>query len=425
MALSLSELKALVLPELLLKKEIYDKTPGWRIRHEEYNFFNLVSQVIAASSGSIQMATLTDNGNGTYTYTPVTGSAVLIDTRANSNPVDTTATQVPTTINTTQKAVEDLYHFMNNVKALFGVTWTNGTTNPTMGTYTGWTISDNQTVKQNIQELELAVQDAIHLADNGLTKVTGTGTGLAQSKVQLGGTLIQPTTVTTTGQTFKFENATANATKLFEFAPTGVTIHSQSSATSRSQTIWNGTNVSNEVRHDTALGQRSYTEIRSDRFRIGINTGTVSTSSFYDLPLTDGNADQYLKTDGLGNVNWTTLNALTDQAVVIQEFLTSEPIINRVGHSFFIVPPSLNGFQVDSFNWSVFTTGTGTFTMQLERNGTNISGAGVSVAANAQNGSQGFATITLTTNDRIRVITSNATGAVPSGLTIAFDAKKP
>lgn len=470
MALSQTELKALLLPDSLFKKEIYNTTPGYRIRHDGYNFFDLVSQVVDIQTGGGLHAALADNFNGTYTYTSPIGATILIDTRAASNPTSTLGL-IPPANTTVQLDLEWLHQYVINAQALFGTPWTVGPVNPNLGTFTGWTISDNLAIKPALQELELAIQDSLHLADNGLTKVTGTGIGLAQSKVQLGGTLIQDTDILTAGFRFRVtdsasrlairqdmlpaytyggtdeaayfegaagdekaisgikvnankynpfmfrENAAVNTSRLIELKDSDIFIESKDTATHMTTTRWFANGIRNEVHYGVGLVNQAYTEVRNNTFRIGsANPIPPLTTPFYDLPTIDGTVNQYLKTNGLGTLSWTS----GAQEIHFQEFLTAEPIVDRVGDSFFVVPNSYNGLTTSSFKWSVFTPNTGTFTIKMEINGASVAGLAVNVIASAQNGDVTFPVITLNSNDRIRFSIQNSTGATPSGLALVL-----
>lgn len=470
--LSTADLKKLVLPSSLFVEEVHTVAPGWAIRQGGYNFFELVGQIMALQNGSVTHATLTDNTNGTYTFTPVSGTSVLVDTRAASNPVDTTGI-IPVANNTVQKALEDYQHFMNNTKSLFGVSWTNGVINPTMGTYTGWTITDNQSVKQNIQELELAVQDAIHNADNGLVTVTGTGVGALQKKVQLGAPLTRDTDITTAGFRYKVTNATSLLSQVNDALPSyghggtdeaaffqgaGATdralmgihyngadylpflfredtvaarsqrirlgqtftdVNNVSSIATNQVTTWDDNGIRNQWNNTAGPQTSVYTILDGTKFRIG-SSATIppAVTQYYDLPIIDGTADQILVTNGAGVVTWKD-NA-TDVPIYVQEFLTSEPIINRNGDTFVVIPTQYNGYKIAGYKWSVFTPNTGTFSVGLERNGASMAGTTQAAAGNAQNGNVTFTAVTIATNDRLRVITSATAGATPSGLTVVL-----
>ncbi len=116
-------------------------------------------------------------------------------------------------------------------------------------------------------------------------------------------------------------------------------------------------------------------------------------------------------------------SVVSNELIEIQEFLAAEPIIDRNGDSFFVVPLILNGYTIDKFDWSVFSVDTGTFTISIEQNGVSIGSTAVS--ASEQNATVIIPTVTLSTNDRIRIVTSLSSGATPLGLVVNLEAIKP
>ncbi len=474
MALSLIDLQKLTLPNSLLKEGLHDNSPGYSMAHSGYNFYDLVSQVILAQNGSLTHATLTNNANGTYTFTPVVGSPILIDTRAPSNPI-TVIGITPATITQTQHALDYLFKYTQDSFDLFGVSWIPTPYSPsaiqTLGTFAGWTITDGLSIKGALSELELAVQDSIHIADNGLTKVTGTGAGLAQSKLQLGGLLIQPTFIGTSGHPFGvidgtvdisfgigllpgyayggankgtyfhgagvsgaamsgvqksgaayipfvyFEDAASGRSRLLEFDSISARLFATSTPSFRVGTSWMDNGIGDAVEYGVGYPERTYTFLTQTYFRIGCDLSiSPATTAYYDFPIVDGVANQILQTDGAGTLSW--VHNITDEFVTLREFTATELIIDRDGEAFFIVPSGLNGYLLDTFEWSVFTPDTGTFNITLERNGVDVPGSGIATLASAQNGSSSFTPITLSTYDRLRVNISNSAGAAPSGLTV-------
>lgn len=192
------ELKKLILPSSLIKAEFYTETPGFRPKHAGYNLYDLIGQIIETHSGSIAHSTLIDNMNGTYTFISGANPNVLIDTRAPSNPI-TVIGITPSGVTNEQQAIDYLFKYSQDAMDLYGVSWIPTPYSPsavvTLGTFTGWTISDFSSIKNALQQLETSTQDSIHNANNGLTRIAGTGVGALQTNVQLGGTLIQNTTI--------------------------------------------------------------------------------------------------------------------------------------------------------------------------------------------------------------------------------------
>tara|TARA_R110001592_G_scaffold120545_3_gene325019 strand:- start:97449 stop:97919 length:471 start_codon:yes stop_codon:yes gene_type:complete len=112
-----------------------------------------------------------------------------------------------------------------------------------------------------------------------------------------------------------------------------------------------------------------------------------------------------------------------NKLIEIQEFLASEPIIDRGGDSFLSIPSALNGYTLSAFAWSVFSVDTGTFTISLERNGVSI--GTTAVTASTQNATVSITPVTLATNDIIRIVTSSSSGSTPLGLVVNLEAIKP
>lgn len=470
------ELKSLILPSSLVKKELYTTTPGYRISQASYNLYDLIGQIIETQSGSIAHSTLIDNMNGTYTFIPGTGSNVLVDTRASSNPI-TVIGITPSGITNEQQAIDYSFKYVADSMDLLGVSWIPTPYSPsavvTLGTFTGWTISDLSSIKSALQQLESATQDSIHLANNGLTKITGTGIGALQTTAQLGGTLLQATTISTASFNFAISNSAEKLSyvsgelpnytygginqgmyfkgdsvdsraiagiqsdggffipymyaedlintrfKLIELQPNLIQIDSINSATHKTNTTWRNTGIISTVSYGASYVESAYTVLNNTYFRIGsVTTVPPSTTAYYDMPLVDGLANQILKTDGAGTLNW--VHNITDEFVTLREFTTTELVIDRDGEAFFIVPAALNGYQLGLFEWSVFTPDTGTFSIVLERNGVDVPSSGIAILPSAQNGSSSFTPITLATYDRLRVNISSSAGAAPSGLTVVL-----
>lgn len=484
MALHESELNALVIPESVFVKEIYTKTPGWRVKHNGYNFVELVNQVVA-EGGSGLFSTMSDNSNGTYTFNPPSGSSILVDTRAISNPVTVTATNIPSTNTNVQIALEYLHNNVANTQSALGITFipADGLL-PTFGSFTGWTITDDQALKPILQELEIYTQDAVHAASNGLTKVSGTS-ALSESLVKLGGTLTEDTQIRAGAFEFDIRNSGANlkiksaplSTALFgagesamyseailgtttsvlgvrnslsdvvpflyredsvsgraqliELLVNNVTLGNVSNANLNQSLILGDSGITSRVNNNAAGTEAVYSAMTASAFRIGTVTATPpATTEFYDLPVVDGAAGEVLTTDGLGAVSWAPGSGgggLSNEFVTLQEFLTFETVVNRTGESFFIVPSSLNGYELEGYEWSVYIPGTATFDIDLNINGSTVAGTTANVGVAITSGSITFSTITLSAGDRISITTSNVSNvlATASGLAIAFELLKP
>ena len=108
MAFSNEQLKTLHLANSAFVLDRHGQ-PTWGVYNDGQNFYNLVAQIVDdldVGTGTLVSNTLTDNGNGTYTWTPISGTSFLINTHASSNPINNimglTATDV-------QRALEELY----------------------------------------------------------------------------------------------------------------------------------------------------------------------------------------------------------------------------------------------------------------------------------------------------------------------------
>lgn len=474
------ELKKLILPSSLVKAELYTETPGYRLRHAGYNLYDLIGQIIETHSGSIAHSTLIDNMNGTYTFISGANPNVLIDTRAPSNPI-TVIGITPSGITNEQQAIDYLFKFTADSFDLLGVSWTPTPYSPsavvTLGTFTGWTISDLSSIKGALQQLENSAQDAIHLVDNGLTKTVGTGAGVLQSKIQLGGTLIQSTVISTASNGFAISDAPNRLSinsntlsgyayggfnpsvfysgtdpssraiagiqsdggffvpymyaedlintrfKLIELQPNLIQVDSINSATHKTNTTWRNTGIINTVSYGVGYIESAYTVLNDTYFRIGsVNTILPATNPYYDFPLVDGLDGQGLITDGSGQLAWRYVRRR--EIAYLNEFDSNTNVVNRNGLAFTIIPPDLDGYILSEFDWSVFSTAVGTFDIELERNGVLVPGANISVIASAQNGNVSFTPITVSTYDRLRVIISNSAGSTPKGLTITLTLNK-
>ncbi len=471
-----SEIKSLILPNSLVKFDASTETPGFRTKHVGYNFYDLVGQVMALQSGSVAHASLIDNMNGTYTFVPGIGANVLIDTRAPSNPISVIGITPAGTTNE-QQAIDYLFKYTQDSFDLYGVSWTPTPYSPsaivTLGTFAGWTITDGSSIKSALSQLELSAQDAIHNADNGLTRVAGTGVGALQTTVQLGGILSQNTLIGTAGNAFAvvdptsdlsfgigllpgaayggsnsatyyygtgpsgiamsgiqkpggafvpfmyFEDTATGRSRLLEFDSISARISATSTPSFRVGTSWMDNGIGDAVEYGVGYLERTYTLLTQTYFRIGCDLSIPTvTTNHYDFPIVDGVANQVLQTNGTGTLSW--VHNITDEFVTLREFTTTELVIDRDGEAFFIVPAGLNGYIIDTFEWSVFTPDTGTFSMVLERNGVDVPSSSIATLASAQNGSSVFTPITLATYDRLRINISGSAGAAPSGLTVVL-----
>jgi len=472
--MNIIDIKKLVLPRNLFVEELYNATPGYRVKQQGYNFYELITEILITASGGLLHSSLDENFNGTYTFNSPVNPPVLIDTRASSNPTDTTGL-IPIANTTVQLDLEWLHQYVLNAQNLFGNHWVVGPTSPTLGAFTGWTITDNLDIKTALQELELAIQDSMHLADNGLTKVVGTGIGAAQSKTQLGGALTQDTTIAAGTKKFnilaggaadisfkmnalpaygynpadsavyleggsliltdraisgirydgvsKFipfmfsEDLNAATSKLIEVADTEITVTSFNSDINVASSIWDITGVTNKITFSAGLVEEAYTTLSSGKFRIGsVSTITPAVTEHYDLPLVDGTSGQAMVTNGAGTASWQ--DNTPKEHIQWQEFLSTELVSDRTGTSMYVIPLAISTYVTKGYQWSVSTPNTGTFTMELEINGVTVPGSSVAVTASEQNGTVAFTSVVLANNDRIRVVTSASVGTTPAGLVI-------
>lgn len=110
-----------------------------------------------------------------------------------------------------------------------------------------------------------------------------------------------------------------------------------------------------------------------------------------------------------------------DQYIAMQEFLASEPIIDRVGDTLFVVPDGLDSYTLQSLSWAVGTANTGTFSFKLLIDGAEATPSIVNVGSGEDvNGITLTGGILIESGSVLRIETFNSTGATPSGLTVTI-----
>lgn len=139
-------------------------------------------------------------------------------------------------------------------------------------------------------------------------------------------------------------------------------------------------------------------------------TGTYTLT----LPPSAGTANQVVQVDGSGNMNWVSP---ASSEISICEFLAYEFVNNRAsGFVTFVVPATMNGRTITKVI-ARGSSGAGTTTVTLKKNGSNVTTiSGVNSASAIQ--SAALSTI-LATGDLITVSTSATSGSL-SGLTLTI-----
>lgn len=110
MAININELKELIIPKSVVTPDKNGSQPGWGAYGVGYNIYDLIEAVIIdlnVGTSTLVSGNLVDNLNGSYTWTPIVGSPVTINTHASTNPIF----NIPglTGATTTQEALEALY----------------------------------------------------------------------------------------------------------------------------------------------------------------------------------------------------------------------------------------------------------------------------------------------------------------------------
>ncbi len=110
MAININELKELIIPKSIATPDKGGSQPGWGAYGVGYNIYDLVEAIIVdleVGTSTLVSGNLVDNLNGSYTWTPIVGAVVTVNTHASTNPIFNIPGLVGAT--TTQEALEALY----------------------------------------------------------------------------------------------------------------------------------------------------------------------------------------------------------------------------------------------------------------------------------------------------------------------------
>ena len=256
---------------------------------------------------------MTDNADGTYTHNDGLGVLVSIDTNALSSVLSV----VGITALNVQDGLAELLATQVVIQTALG------TTSGDMGTFTGTTIPDNNSVKQALQFLETAVEAVTYhtTANNGLLVISGGGGDV----VRLGGPLINTTTVTTTGFVLDIGTGTVGfhvEDTLANIKGTGAEIE---------------TGAILKVKDPNFISGGVY-PTTGQVLQIVDKTTAEAEFSAYSLPLGLGTPNQVLATDGVGGSYWKDVGG----AVVQKTFADSPYAASWVDH----IEPDCTGGNV-------------------------------------------------------------------------------